>query len=36
MRAGINACPAVSGDLLLLGAGVPTQGAVPELVAYGP
>jgi outer membrane protein assembly factor BamB len=36
MRAGINACPAVSGDLLLLGAGVPTRGAVPELVAYGP
>jgi alcohol dehydrogenase (cytochrome c) len=36
MRAGINSCPAISGDLLLLGAGVP-YGAdpLPELVAFG-
>jgi alcohol dehydrogenase (cytochrome c) len=35
MRAGINACPAVVGDLLLVGAGVPNRpGAVPELVAF--
>src|SRR6266508_3725806 len=35
LRAGINACPAVAGDLLLVGAGVP-QGrrSVPELVAF--
>jgi outer membrane protein assembly factor BamB len=26
MQAGINACPAVSGDLLLVGAGVPQPG----------
>ena len=38
MRAGVNACPAVSGDLLLVGAGVrrPGQpGSVSELVAFG-
>jgi outer membrane protein assembly factor BamB len=34
-RAGINACPAVVGDLLLVGAGVGGPGATPELVAYG-
>ena len=36
LRAGINACPAVAGDLLLVGAGVPQPGrrSVPELVAF--
>jgi hypothetical protein len=34
--AGINACPAVSGDLLVVGAGAPRGSAFkPELVAYG-
>jgi alcohol dehydrogenase (cytochrome c) len=37
MRAGINACPAVAGDLLLVGAGVRLRrGSVEELVALGP
>ena len=36
MRAGVNACPAVIGDLVLFGAGVPRPGgATPELVAFG-
>ena len=36
MRAGVNACPAVVGDLLLVGAGVRrADGAAPELVAFG-
>jgi alcohol dehydrogenase (cytochrome c) len=36
MRAGINACPAVAGNLLLVGAGVGlSEGDVPELVAFG-
>jgi alcohol dehydrogenase (cytochrome c) len=36
MRAGVNACPAVVGDLLLVGAGVRrSNGAAPELVAFG-
>ena len=36
MRAGINACPAVVGDLILFGAGVRTAGGLtPELVAFG-
>ncbi len=37
MRAGMNACPAVVGDLVLFGAGVKRPGgATPELVAFGP
>src|SRR5262249_27787189 len=37
MRAGINGCPAVVGDLLLVGAGIPRRrGAPVELVAFGP
>jgi alcohol dehydrogenase (cytochrome c) len=37
MRAGVNACPAIAGDLLLVGAGVRRAGAlsVTELVAFG-
>ncbi len=38
MQARLNACPAVAGDLLLVGAGVRRPGAaqsVPELVAFG-
>jgi outer membrane protein assembly factor BamB len=36
MRAGVNACPMVVGDLLLAGAGVLKTGrARPELVAFG-
>ena len=38
MRAGINACPAVVGDLLLVGAGVRRgngERSVTELVAFG-
>ncbi len=35
-RAGVNACPAVVGDLVLFGAGVRRPGgAAPELVAFG-
>jgi alcohol dehydrogenase (cytochrome c) len=36
MRAGVNACPAVVGDLVLFGAGVGRPGGpTPELVAFG-
>jgi outer membrane protein assembly factor BamB len=38
MRAGVNACPAVAGGLLVVGAGIPHRAfgrAVPELVAFG-
>jgi alcohol dehydrogenase (cytochrome c) len=38
LRAGTNACPAIAGDLLLVGAGVPRVHGVrstPELVAFG-
>ena len=36
MRAGVNACPAIVGDLVLFGAGVQRPGgATPELVAFG-
>ena len=36
MRAGVNACPAVVGDLVLFGAGIQRPGgATPELVAFG-
>jgi outer membrane protein assembly factor BamB len=34
LRAGVNACPAVAGDLLLVGAGVRRPGSVRELVAF--
>jgi outer membrane protein assembly factor BamB len=33
-RAGINSCPAITGDTLLVGAGVPHAGSVTELTAY--
>ncbi len=33
-RAGINSCPALAGNILLVGAGVPTAGGVTELAAY--
>lgn len=37
MPAGINACPALSGDLLLVGAGVPQAGhGTLELIAFKP
>ena len=36
MQAGINACPAVVGGLLVVGAGVRRPGGgLPELVAFG-
>jgi alcohol dehydrogenase (cytochrome c) len=36
MQARVNACPAVVGDLLLVGAGIQRpNGAAPELVAFG-
>lgn len=35
-RAGLNACPALSGDTLLIGAGVPKAGGVLELEALRP
>jgi alcohol dehydrogenase (cytochrome c) len=35
LRAGVNACPAVAGNLLLVGAGVRRPGSVRELVAFG-
>jgi alcohol dehydrogenase (cytochrome c) len=36
MRAGVNACPAVVGDLLLVGGGIRrSHGALPEIVAFG-
>lgn len=34
--AGVNACPAVSGDTLLVAAGLPARGGRGELVAYRP
>src|SRR5205085_593483 len=37
LAAGINACPAVAGDALIVGAGVPRRGATgthPEVVAF--
>ena len=33
-RAGINSCPAVAGNTLLVGAGVPLTGSTTELTAY--
>jgi outer membrane protein assembly factor BamB len=36
MRAGMNSCPAVAGDTLLVGAGVRRGGSVEELVAFAP
>jgi outer membrane protein assembly factor BamB len=33
-RAGINSCPAVTGNTLLVGAGVPLTGSTTELTAY--
>jgi alcohol dehydrogenase (cytochrome c) len=39
LRAGINSCPALAGDLLLVGAGAPLADGRPgvsELVAYAP
>jgi len=36
MRAGMNSCPAVVGDLVLFGAGIKLdKGATPEIVALG-
>jgi alcohol dehydrogenase (cytochrome c) len=36
MRAGVNACPAVVGDLVLFGAGIERpDGGTPEIVAFG-
>ena len=35
MRAGVNACPVVVGDELLVGAGVPRPNGVREFVAFG-
>jgi outer membrane protein assembly factor BamB len=36
LAAGVNSCPAVAGDVLLLGAGIRRPGgATPELVAFG-
>jgi outer membrane protein assembly factor BamB len=36
MRAGVNACPAVVGDMVVFGAGVRRPGGgTPELVAFG-
>jgi outer membrane protein assembly factor BamB len=36
LRAGVNACPAVVGDLVLFGAGIRLPGrATPEIVAFG-
>ena len=36
MRSGINACPALAGNTLLVGAGVTRSGGVRELVAFRP
>jgi alcohol dehydrogenase (cytochrome c) len=33
-RAGINSCPALAGNMLLVGAGVPRRGGVVELEAF--
>ena len=35
LPAGVNACPAIAGDLLLVGAGIRRPGTTPELVAFG-
>ena len=35
LRAGVNACPAVVGDSVIFGAGVPRDGSTTELVAFG-
>ena len=35
MRAGVNSCPAVFGDLVVVGAGVEGPGAATEIVAFG-
>jgi outer membrane protein assembly factor BamB len=36
MRAGVNACPAIVGEMLLVGAGIRQPGgSTPELVAFG-
>ena len=32
--AGINACPALAGSLLLVGAGSPLAGSAPAVIAY--
>jgi outer membrane protein assembly factor BamB len=34
LRAGLNSCPAIAGDQLFVGAGVPRRGSVEELVAF--
>jgi outer membrane protein assembly factor BamB len=34
MPAGINACPAIAGGMLLLGAGIPRPGGRVELEAF--
>jgi alcohol dehydrogenase (cytochrome c) len=34
LRAGLNSCPAIAGDQLLVGGGVPRRGSVQELVAF--
>jgi len=36
LRAGVNACPAVAGKQLFVGAGIPREGSVAELVALEP
>ena len=36
LRAGVNGCPAIVGDMLVLGAGIRKQGGpMSELVAFG-
>ena len=35
LRAGMNSCPAVAGDSVVFGAGVPRDASVTELVAFG-
>jgi outer membrane protein assembly factor BamB len=35
MGAGINACPAIADEVLLVGAGIPRAGGETELVAFG-
>jgi alcohol dehydrogenase (cytochrome c) len=36
LRGGINACPALAGRMLLVGAGIPRgRGSLPEFVAFG-
>lgn len=34
LRAGVNSCPAIAGDQLVIGAGVPRHGSVEELVSF--